>query len=462
MPRRGALQAVQSRYLSGLVDVTVDARVVGFTVLIALAAGIGVRAPARSNGRALRPPDRPRGRRRSFRQGPGDRAGRGTSSSSGRSRWPPPSLVVAPLLARSFDALVERAAGLRSQRSDHLRPVRAAGPLSGRGCARALLPGRVAGGGGDPGRAGRRHDLGPPVHDGEPTGRPSAWRAGRSTRPPRPARTSTPCFPSTSTVMGIPLREGRIFDQAWEPVEDVPVVVNERLAHMVEPEGTAVGRAILLRRDETTIPLRIVGVVGDVLDDGYATAAEPIFYMPWGANPQRGMSVVVRVRRRRHRRHRRDPSRGSAGRSRRARGGPAYDGRDARRDRRAAAGGFTDRGGLRAARAPGGGSRHLRRAQLRGPEPHPGDRHPGGARCRRPAAGADGPRALDAPAGDRAGPRPGRRARRRRRAVRHPLRGSRLGPVQPERRDGAARAASGRSPPGSRHAGPCGWIRRSR
>jgi predicted permease len=102
-------------------------------------------------------------------------------------------------------------------------------------------------------------------------------------------------LPDYFDVMGIPLREGRIFTESWEPVEDIPIVVNEHLARMVAPDGDPVGRSVLLHRDEETIPLRVVGVVGDVLDDGYAAAAEPIFYMPWGANPQRGMSVVLRV-----------------------------------------------------------------------------------------------------------------------------------------------------------------------
>jgi predicted permease len=103
-------------------------------------------------------------------------------------------------------------------------------------------------------------------------------------------------LPDYFEVMGIPLREGRVFTTSWEPVEDIPIVVNEELARRVAPEGDPLGRALILHRDESEIPLRVVGVVGDVLDDGFDAEAEPIFYMPWGASPQRGMSVVVRLR----------------------------------------------------------------------------------------------------------------------------------------------------------------------
>ncbi len=291
---RGALQSLQARYFSGLVDVAVDARVVGLTVLVALLAGVAFALPlartaARSDlGNALVEGDA--------------RVGSGLATSGtrnllivGQIALATTLLVVALLLARSFDALVRvppgfdphdritfdvtapRArypdrASLERYFSDLWREVEAVPGVETVGMT-SDLPFSTE---------NRWTTFGV---EGRPFDEASAPRADFHT-----------VLPEYFAVMGIPVREGRIFTEAWEPVEDVPIVVNERMARMVEAEGSAVGRVILLHRDENTIPLRVVGVVGDVLDDGYAASAEPIFYMPYGANPQRGMSVVVRVR----------------------------------------------------------------------------------------------------------------------------------------------------------------------
>jgi len=103
-------------------------------------------------------------------------------------------------------------------------------------------------------------------------------------------------LPEYFAVMGIPLVEGGIFEESWELVADPPVVVNERMARIVAPAGSALGRGVVLDWGGQLRTLRVVGVVGDVLDDGFDAVAEPIFYLPYGAAPNRGMSVVARIR----------------------------------------------------------------------------------------------------------------------------------------------------------------------
>jgi putative ABC transport system permease protein len=49
------------------------------------------------------------------------------------------------------------------------------------------------------------------------------------------------------------------------------------------------------RRAHDTLSLQVVGVVGDVRDDGYDAATEPIFYIPFGTMVQRRMSIVLNV-----------------------------------------------------------------------------------------------------------------------------------------------------------------------
>ncbi|HSR40999.1 MAG TPA: FtsX-like permease family protein, partial [Longimicrobiales bacterium] len=59
-------------------------------------------------------------------------------------------------------------------------------------------------------------------------------------------------------------------------------------------EDSPLGRT-LVPPWEPAVALRVVAVVGDVRDDGFAADAEPIFYLPWSARPRRRMSWVVRT-----------------------------------------------------------------------------------------------------------------------------------------------------------------------
>ncbi len=291
---RGALQAVQSRYFTGLVDVSVDLQVVGFTVLVTLLAGVAFALPlARSASRAELRAALVEGDVRS-----GTALGMSGTRNVlivGQIALATALLVVAALLARSFDALVSVPPGFdphdritfdlsapRARYADrdalerYFREVRR---------EVEAVPGVVA--------VTMTSDL---PFTGE-----NRWTTfGVEGRPFDEATAPRADFhavlPDYFQVMGIPLREGRVFTQVWEPVEDIPIVVNEHMARAVAPDGDPVGRSVLLHRDDTDITLRIVGVVGDVLDDGYDASTESIFYMPWGASPERGLSVVVRVR----------------------------------------------------------------------------------------------------------------------------------------------------------------------
>lgn len=290
---RGALQAVQARYFSGLVNVAVDVRVIGFTMLVVLLAGVAFALPlARLASRAELRAALEAGSARS-----GVALGLGRTRNLlivGQIALATTLLVVATLLARSFDALVNVPPGfdpagrvtfdVSLPRSRY--PDRAALERYYRDLRREVeaVPGVAA--------VSLTSDL--------PFTSENRWtRFGLEGRPwdeaTAPRTDIHVVLPDYFEVMGIPLREGRVFTQTWEPVEDIPIVVNEELARMVAPEGDPLGRAVILHRDDTEIPLRVVGVVGDVLDDGFAADAEPIFYMPWGASPQRGMSVVARL-----------------------------------------------------------------------------------------------------------------------------------------------------------------------
>lgn len=290
----GALQALQERYFSGLVDVSVDGRVVASTMLIALVAGVLFSLPvARTASRPV-----------SGALGEGDaRSGAGRSVTGLRSALivgqvalATMLLVTAALLVRSFDALVGVPPGFDP--SDRITFS-----LSTPAAKYADAPAReryfrevwreVEG---VPGVSGVAMASDLPFTD------ENRWTELRlEGMPLDDADTRRVDFhtvlPEYFEVMGIPLVAGRLFSSRWEtvPPERIEIVVNERMAAMTAPGGDVLGKGVVLERNGTRITLRVVGVVGDVLDDGYAGRPEPIFYWPWGASPQRSMSVVVRA-----------------------------------------------------------------------------------------------------------------------------------------------------------------------
>jgi len=291
---RGTLQAVQARYFTGLVDVAVDARVILLTVLVVLLAGVAFALPlARTASRSELRTALGSGDARS-----GEALGLGRTRSLlivGQIALATTLLVVATLLSRSFDALVSVPPGFDpgGRVTFDVSPPRTRYPDRDaleryfREVRREVeaVPGVVA--------VSMTSDL--------PFTTENRWTTfGLEGRPwdeaTAPRTDLHVVLPDYFDVMGIPLREGRFFTTSWEPVQDIPIVVNEQLGRMIAPGGDPLGRAVILHRDTLEVPLRVVGVVGDVLDDGFAARPEPIFYMPWGASPQRGMSVVVRVR----------------------------------------------------------------------------------------------------------------------------------------------------------------------
>jgi predicted permease len=289
----GALQAVQERYFSGLVDVAVDLRVVTVTALVTLFAGVLFALPlARTASRRV------------LRDAMGEAEARGGASRGmarvrsllivGQVALATMLLVVSALLARSFDALVSVPPGFdpRGRVTFDVFAPRAGYPE--RADIEAYLrdvwreveavPGVV--------EVTMTSDL--------PFTSENRWTTfGVEGRPfdeaTAPRADLHVVLPGYFTTLGIPVLSGRIFEETWEPVDDVPIVVNERMASIVAPEGGAVGRRVVVDWGAETPTMRIVAIVGDELDDGYAGAPESIFYMPWGASPNRGMSTVVRV-----------------------------------------------------------------------------------------------------------------------------------------------------------------------
>jgi len=132
----------------------------------------------------------------------------------------------------------------------------------------------------------------PVLTEGAPNDEASGPHAG--------VHTVTPGYFAT---MDIPVRAGRDFLSTDDHAAPLAVVISERLARRIEPNGNVLGRRIRVRvpylpsfDDVDVRPWRtIVGVVGDARDD-FSLDDPPDVYVPFAQNPRSFMNLVVRAR----------------------------------------------------------------------------------------------------------------------------------------------------------------------
>lgn len=89
-------------------------------------------------------------------------------------------------------------------------------------------------------------------------------------------------------VLGIPVLAGRAFQRG----DDAVAVVGESLARRLSPDGEVVGTTMLLDGGAT---VAIVGVVGDIRNQGLADPPAPRVWVPFGQDPDDDISLVVRT-----------------------------------------------------------------------------------------------------------------------------------------------------------------------
>lgn len=288
---RGAIQAVQARFFSGLVDASLDVRVVAVTVVLALVAGLLFGAPlARVASRTEL--------RDALVQG-GDRSGRGSSTGTtrnvlvvGQVGLATSLVVVAALLVRSFNELVDVHPGFEA-RNVVTFEVAAPPEREGRDAVLAYfrevregletIPGVVG--------VGMVSDM-PFTSENRSTDFVLPDRPYDPSDPPRSEyRTVTPEYFS---IMDIPLTRGRLPAPGWEVRSPMPVVVNRAFALRHWPDRNPLEATFELQWQDT-VTATVVGVVGDVLDDGYDAEIEPMFYRHFGTVTNRRMAFVVQA-----------------------------------------------------------------------------------------------------------------------------------------------------------------------
>jgi putative ABC transport system permease protein len=286
---RGVLQSIQASFFSGLIDVVVDARVVGLTTALAVGAGTLFALPlARTASR----PDLARVLVEGTQRGDGGRTNRTRSALIvGQVGVATTLLVVAALLSRSFSTLIDVPPGFESEGvvTFTVSPPRAT--YEGRAdlmryhrdllAAVEMIPG-VSG-------VGMVSDL---MFTNE--NRSMRFSIdGRETDPRDPLSSEFHVvIPEYFDVLDIPVRGGTL-PERWAEGDEVPIVLNERMAAMYWPSGDALGAGLSVEMG-TSRHLRVVAIVGDVLDDGYAAVADPTFYTSFSLMPTRAMTYVVR------------------------------------------------------------------------------------------------------------------------------------------------------------------------
>jgi putative ABC transport system permease protein len=100
--------------------------------------------------------------------------------------------------------------------------------------------------------------------------------------------------PDYFSALGIPLRRGRAFTERDVETAPLVLIVNESFARRNFSGAEALGQRIVIDDDENK-EREIVGIVGDVRHDGPEAPAEQEYYLPYLQTPDRMMTFVART-----------------------------------------------------------------------------------------------------------------------------------------------------------------------
>jgi len=104
--------------------------------------------------------------------------------------------------------------------------------------------------------------------------------------------------PNYLATIGIPLLYGRQFDDHDDASTPPVAVVSRRLAQRLWPDQPAIGKRIFRVVPGSTVPgpLTVVGVAGNVMDEGAGAPPGETVYIPWSQLSTVTLSLVVRPR----------------------------------------------------------------------------------------------------------------------------------------------------------------------
>ena len=106
--------------------------------------------------------------------------------------------------------------------------------------------------------------------------------------------------PRMFRALGITLKRGRLLADSDRSGQPLVAVINDAAASLYWPGEDPIGRTIRYYPRETSAPIRIVGVVGDVRSVGASEPAPPAVYVPFEQAPRpayqgRTMTFLVRA-----------------------------------------------------------------------------------------------------------------------------------------------------------------------
>ncbi|HEY3938201.1 MAG TPA: ABC transporter permease [Bryobacteraceae bacterium] len=128
-------------------------------------------------------------------------------------------------------------------------------------------------------------------------------------RPPGPQQDLRANFVSTGyfSVLHIPLRQGRFWDQQEMQRGARLTVINQTMAAQYWPRGDALGKALRLPDLKSEPPfspavpgsdswLQVIGIVADARDDGLLKPVKPAVYLPFSLSMHVWTQILVRTR----------------------------------------------------------------------------------------------------------------------------------------------------------------------
>jgi predicted permease len=98
--------------------------------------------------------------------------------------------------------------------------------------------------------------------------------------------------PRWFTTMGVPLRTGRDFSEADIATSPIVLIANEAFVRRFWPNQNPIGKHVVVGRQAAS---EVVGVSGDVPNNGLGADPQPQLYMPFAQVPWSSMNLLVRT-----------------------------------------------------------------------------------------------------------------------------------------------------------------------
>ena len=97
------------------------------------------------------------------------------------------------------------------------------------------------------------------------------------------------------SLLGIPLKQGRMFNQTDHQNGPFRIIINEAMARKLNLGEDAIGKKIQTQFRQKPATLEVIGVVGSLRHDGLDQEQRPEFFIPYGKSPSGAAIFVVRT-----------------------------------------------------------------------------------------------------------------------------------------------------------------------